>query len=1037
MAVDLLDQILPHVKNAIYPLRSSLQDWKLKEADVPGGQSTSYRDHTWATTQIPFQWIGDKKVFWFRKHVAVPPAFVGKPLAVLLDFQEALLFVNGKPYHGLGDHHKEVFLTEKSRTNESFLLAVRAFSGRKRGVNTFNAAELVVMNRTARALYNGLTTIRELDRVVGHNTMESKEIRELIRRTLIFLKYFKPGGEEYPNAIARALKFLTSTLETEFKTSLPGLIHLVGHSHLDAAWLWTKAESAYKAARIQSTVLRLMEEFPGIKFTQSQAMLFDFTRKSYPDLFKQIKQRILEGRWEAVSPMWVEQDFNIPCGESIIRNILLGKRFFKNELGVDSSVAWLPDSFGFTWSMPQILKKFGLTSFLTTKLLQNDTSVFPYSTFWWQGIDQTKILAHIPPAGLESNLGPKEIRKSWESFLQKDASPVALQTFGYPNEGGGITSEQLESASLLKTIIGLPSSVGSSATEFFAQAEQQVENLPSWNNELYLERYRGTYTTHAWVKKANRECERLLYTGELLAALAMVYGKSPQQRKYPAEELDFAWKTLLSQQYHEIIGGTSIAEVYEESRKDFGEIRDTATRLLRRSASFFVHSAKASKKEFPFVVFNPLPFERDEYVEVDIQSGEKNFSVMNESGLTCEHQVLDRSRGVVRILCHIPAIPSISARSFTVLPSEGRAESARPWRTSDRILESPLFKVRLDKKGALSSIYDKQLRRELIERGKRGNLFQTFQETPEQGETWDLDQAYERQKLDLFHLKNSRFLETGPLRGRIRLDFRSVNGSSLIQDILLYHQHKRIDFQTRVNWRERRTLLKVAFPLNIKTNAATYEIQFGAIRRTTKPKEDADIAKFEVPAQQWAELADAKVGVSLMNDSKYGYDAKANVLRLSLIRSPFYPHPNEPWRLSDDKCTDQGEHLFTYSLYSHPGDWRKGETPLQARMLNIPPLLFPRSVLKRECLPVSFSKRNIQMSCLKKAEESDDLILRLYENHGDTTDCAVTLGFPVKSIEECDLMENPLKALKFSKNKISLRFKPFEIKTLKLMLRKR
>ncbi|MBI3005074.1 MAG: alpha-mannosidase [Ignavibacteriales bacterium] len=1036
MAVDLLDQILPHIKNAIYPLRLSLQDWRLKDADVPGAHSASLRDHSWAVTQIPFQWLGDKKTYWFRKEIRVPEEFTGKQLALLLEFQEALLFINGKPYHGLGDHHKEVFLTDKSRTNETFLLAIQAFSGRKRGVNTFNNAELVVVNRTARALYNGLTTIRELDRIVGHSTPESKELRELIRRTLIFLKYFKPEGEEYPNAIARAQKFLISTLETEFKTSLPGIVHLVPHSHVDIAWLWRPSETAYKAARVQSTVLRLMEEFPECRFTQSQALLSELTRKAFPDIFKQVKQRILEGRWEAVSPLWVEQDYNIPGGEALIRNILLGKRYFKNELETDSTVAWLPDSLGFAWSLPQILKKSGITSLLTTKLLRNDTTVFPHSSFWWQGIDGTRILVHIPPAGLDSTLSPKDIRKSWENFLEKDSNPATLQTFGYSNEGGGINAEQLESSVLLKTITGLPASLISSAKEFFSQAEQQGENLPAWNDELYVERHRGTYTTQAFIKKESRYGERLLYNAELFATLAMVYGKSPAQRKYPSENLKFAWKTLLRNQYHEILSGTSIAEVYEEARKDFEEVRNVTSRVIDRAAHSFIHSAKSSK-EFTFVVFNTLPAERSEYAEISVKSNEKNFSVHDGQGQAVQHQVLERNRGVVRILCYVPKIPPFSTMSLTVRPIEEKPEYVRPWKTSDRILETPLFKVRLDKKGALSSVYDKMLRRELIERGKRGNLFQAFQDTPEQADVWELDQSYERQKLDIFHLKNSRFVEMGPLRARIRLDLRSPNGSSITQDILLYHQLRRIDFQTRVNWRERRTLLKVAFPLNIKTNVATYDIQFGSIKRNTKPKLDADAAKFEVPAQQWADLSEQKLGVSLLNDCKYGYDARANVLRLSLIRSPFYPHPNEPWRLSDDKCTDQGEHQFTYSLYPHPGDWKKGETVLQARMLNNSVVLFANAAATKERVPLAISKRNVQLSSLKKAEDSDDLILRLYECHGETTDCSVAFDFVVKTAEECDLLENPLKGLKLSKGRMALKFQPFEIKTLKLGLRKK
>ncbi len=1036
MTVDLLDQILPHVKDAIYPERRPLPIWKFKDGDVPAAQSSSLRDQAWPSTQIPYQWIGDNKTIWFRHEVTIPPGFIGKPVAVLLEIPEALLFVDGKLCQGLDVHHKESYLTEKGRSHQSFLFAIRASSGRKRGINSFSNAELVVINRTARALYNGLTTLGELDKLASHGSQESKDVRELIRRTLIFLKYFKPEGEEYPNAIGRAYKFLTTSVENEFKTTIPGMVHLIAQSRLDPAWLWTIQETNHKAAATFSNALRVLEEFPGSTFTQSQAFLYELTGRSYPDVLRLVKLKVAEGRWEPVGSMWVEPDCNIPGGESLIRNILLGKKYFKAEFGSDSSVAWLPDSPGFASNLPQILRKSGFSFFFTAKPLKNDKTKFPHNSFWWEGLDGTRILSHVPPVGPEGQLEPKDIKKAWDDFTQKEETPLAAQTFGFGNGGGGISADQMETGKVIETISGLSPSKTSNARDFFTALELQAKALPVWDKELYVEKNRGTYSTQAWIKHENRGCESLLYQSELYASLAGIMGKSPQARRYPVKELERAWSLLIQNQSKEIISGTSISDVYKDSRNDFAEIRTLGDKIIDRSLSAFVEPARKSK-DFSFTAFNALEHERNEYVEVSFTSSEKCFTVKDNEGNLVEHQFLDRSRGTVTLLCYLRSIQPFSSKSFVVTPVPGKAEAPEPWKTSNRIIESPFYRIRLDKKGGISSLYDRQLRRELVEHGKRANLLQTFKDVPEQADVWELEPGFDRHKLDSFVLRSFAFAETGPLRARIRFEYRSDRGSSIIQDMMLYHHEKRIDFATRVNWREQRTLLKAVFPLNIKSHVATFETQFGVIVRTTRPKEDIDKAKFEVPIQQWFDFSEPKLGVSILNDGKYGCDALHNVLRLTLIRSPLYPHPHEPWRLNDDKCTDQGEHRFTYSLYPHSGDWKKGRTIQQARSLNIPLRIVENSIGTMRTTPLELSKPNVIVSCLKKAEDSDDLVLRLYESFGESTDCAVKFGFTVKSAVECDLTENQLKQMKVSKGKLALRFKPFEIKTVKLIFRKK
>ncbi len=1036
MHTDLLTQTLPFIKSHIFPASIPISDWKLKEGDLSNGASTTLNDTTWWNYTIPAPWGGYDKTVWFRKRLSMPEEFAGKRVGLVFDIPEALLYVNGKAYHGIDKNHQEVLLTEKARTNQTFYLALEAYSGRQRELSTFSSAQLVVINPVARALYHGLTALHDIEKLLGQSSPETKDIKELIRQTLIFLKYFKPEGEEYPNAIGRAYSFLSRTLETEYKTSIPGLVHLIAQSHIDVVWLWRLRETIKKCGRTFSTVLRLMEEFPEFNFSQSQAYLYQLTKEHYPEVFKEIKQRIAEGRWQAIGSMWVEPDCNIPNGESLVRQVLHGKRFFKNELGVDSDILWLPDTFGYNWALPQIMKKSGIRYFFTTKLTWNDTNPFHHNTFWWRGIDGSKILTHMPAVGLEGSVNPKDIKKSWESYHEKEKSPNTIQTFGYGDGGGGPTPEQIETARAVKTIAGLPSSLLSTTSQFFKTIEEQAKEFETWNDELYLEKHRGTFTTHGWIKKENRESEALLYTTEMLAVLGMLLGTKGASRKYPQQELEHAWKILLLNQFHDIVPGTAIAEAYDDVRDDFNTLRTACDHIQKQSLSGLVEKEgkKKEAKDFRFSVFNALGWERTAYLTLEIPSQEKSFSVSDGAGDPIEHQVLGRRKGTTLLLCYLENIPPLSFSSLIVTPSAAKPAPPAPWRITNRLVETPGYRVRFDSRGQISSLHDKSLRRELVAKGARANHFQAFKDVPKQWDAWDIEAEYSNRSVDLFKFERLRIIAAGPLRATIRLELRSDNGTRLSQDMHFYHKSPRIDFQTSVTWKEKQTLLKVAFPLNVKTRTATYEIQFGALRRTTKPVDSQQKAKFEVPAQQWADLSEPKFGVSLLNDCKYGYDASDSTLRLTLLRSPHYPHAIEPWRLNDERLTDQGEHIFTYALYPHAGDYTVGESLQRARELNQPLVVVGGTPEQIPSL-VTVSSPNIIIDSIKKAEDSDDVVIRLHEAYGQTLKTTLTFGVRADAAADCDLLEQEISVLKISKSKLALKFTPFEIKTLRIKFR--
>ena len=647
------------------------------------------------------------------------------------------------------------------------------------------------------------------------------------------------------------------------------------------------------------------------------------------------------------------------------------------------------------------------------------------------GIDKTKILAHFSPVGLEGQITPKFIKKNVNPAEQESPILPTLQTYGFGDGGGGPIKENLEFAAVLKTIIGLPPSQLSTVQDFFKQLEEQSENLPTWNNELYLETHRGTYTTQAKIKKENRECENLLYSSELLSTIAMSFGKNSTARRYPKQKLEDAWKKLLLNQFHDVITGTSIADVYNDAQRDYQDIRTICADVIGNCIQGLSLPAKKSKSEFHFTLFNSLGWQRNDYVEIFVKSKEKYFSVEDSDGKPVPHQFVERTKSGQTLLCFVENIPAFGFKHLLVRANKNKSESVEPWTAASNKLETPFYRLRLDSKGAFKSIYAKQLRRELFQKGGTGNHFATFRDVPKQWEAWNIDAEYEKHRIDLWKLKQYKIIEQGPLRAAIRLELKTENGSVLSQNIYFYHNSPKIDFKTHIRWQEKQVLMKVSFPFNMKISSATYEIQFGAINRSSKPRADEDIAKFEVPAQQWADMSDAKYGVSLLNDCKYGYSAKENLLQLTLLRSPHYPNPIDPMHC-DDGLIDQGEHDFCYSLFPHSSNWTKGGTIQRARELNNPVLIYPNIQAVNIPSLFEFSKPNIIVDAIKKAEDSDAVIIRMHEAHGISTDTSLLFGVDASIATECDLLENEEKPHKIVKSKLVLKFKPFEIKTLKL-----
>lgn len=1045
MKIPLFAEILSQLERRIYTSKISLPHWLIAEENSIEPSEKNFLG-SWRLGGpndvrpyvVTESFGGYDKTVWFKNKISIPKEFNGKPVVFVADFAEALLYVNSKPFHGMDLNHQEVLLTNKARRNETFSLDIQAYCGRTKEKASLNTAFIATLNAEARSLFNALSILKNFYDTTAEAGNAATQLTEQLQNVLVPFKGIPPHSLAFDDAIWRAHAVLRRASNPKPSTSRSSYatpsLHLIAHSHIDVVWLWTLKETMRKCARTFSTALRLLDEFPEFTFAQSQALLYEFTKQNYPELYAQIKRRVKEGRWEPVGAMWVEPDCNIPNGESLVRQILYGKKFFKAEFGIDVKEVWLPDTFGYSWALPQIMKKAGIEYFFTTKLTWNDTTRFPHGTFWWKGIDGSRVLAHLPPVGLEGMVEPKHLVKSLREHPERRQSPHVLQTFGYGDGGGGPTKRDVEAARTLSA--SAHSARLSNVRPFFRSvkrtAQRNESRLPEWNDELYLELHRGTYTTHAWIKKANREAERLLYKTELLCSLAVLAGK-----KYPGAEIESAWKKLLLNQFHDIVPGTAIADAYVDARQAFEDIAETCSHLKEKALACFVQKPtvkglRSTSKGRAFTLFNSLSFTRAEYVTLRFRSKAKRFVVLDEDGQLIVSQLISARNGDVELLCFIENILPFSFTQLTVYDEKGirDAESNTHWRK--KRLQTPFYVVEFSTDGTISSLYDKSLKRELIPKGRRANQFQTFRDTPKQWDAWEIDPHYHHQRFNLFKFVRAEVVELGKLRAVIRVQHEARSGSRLSQEIAFYHASKRIDFVTTVDWREERTLLKVAFPMKVKARVATFETQFGSLKRTTKPTTPAEKAKFEVPAQQWADMSDKRFGISLLNDCKYGYDAKGDTLRLTLIRSPHYPHPQEPWWLTDEAITDQGIHTFTYSLYPHEGDWRGGETIKRSRELNNPVIIFAGQLHNSPTPFLATSKSNIVVDSIKKAEESDQLVVRFHEAHGKKTRTRIQFGHAPEQAEETDLLERRIKQLPTHGGRLELQFAPFEIKTLKI-----
>lgn len=969
--------------------------------------------------------------FWFRLTGTVPEEFAGRPLAVVAEVGgERTVWKDGSPWCGVDHEHSDFGWLEGSAMSErsvaqggeELVYYVQSYTRNAQTTvhgkeqprtptsETVDRAEIVVVDFEIRDLIydvdftlNLLETIDEKD--PAHAT--------ILRALNDVVNAFATSGRDSVSRCRKIVRDALGTLNGEMKhTIVP-----VGHAHLDTAWLWPIHITKKKMAHTTATQLGLLERYPEYIFVHSQASQYEWLEKEYPALFERVKAAVRRGQWEPVGSMWVEADCNLTGAESLVRQFLYGRRYFREKLGYETQDMWLPDVFGYSAALPQILAKFNIPYFLTQKISWNQINKFPHHTFWWQGIDGTKVWTHFPPADTyNSSAEPKEVVYAVHNYKDHARSDQSLYVFGFGDGGGGPTERHLEFLRRGRLAPNYPDvASGKRAIDFFRDAKARSKDLATWVGELYLELHRGTYTSQAANKRNNRLCEFLLRDAEWLASFAPNFPAS-----YPAAELEEAWKLVLLNQFHDIIPGSSVREVYEDSDVDYAKVREIGERLVDDALQQISDAFETSTMARPVAVFansgmvtqGELAWD-EEVVPASLITADESLPVqlVEEFG--------DRKL--------IFPTPQAALGTVTVGDLSDNAPAAKGrLKSSNRRIENGELAVRFDPHGNITSIQSLDDGTEFIDPGKLGNLFQLLDDKPLFWSAWDVDvYAYETAQ-DLVKSESFEIVERGPVR--VAAEVVKRFGNSTIRQRISLGPTPGVRFDTEIDWREEDKMLKVAFPVNVNSPRATYEIQFGSVERPTHYNTSWDLAKFEVCAQKWVDLSEGDQGAALLNDGKYGYDVHGNVMRLSLLRSPKAPDP----------LCDMGVHRFSYVLMPHFMPHNYANVVQAAYAFNAPVRV---SRIKPQAgevgsLPalVACEDRNIVIETVKKAEDSDDLIVRLYECHNSRGRAELSCARPIRSASLCDLEEKDVAELDVQDGLVAFDYRPFEIVTLKLRL---
>jgi alpha-mannosidase len=1019
-------------------------------------------DAQWRKISCPAPWGKPWNCAWFRA-VYRAPEKQGRPLFLsVLPNADSLAFIDGKASGAFNMFHKKLRIdadgAEHTLHVEAYAGHPYKGSGPLQGEkiiitlgkqldsfpNTFEGGFLLEQIPAVYSLYYDVLALAGAAKEMDKDSLRKARIISGLFEALGELSLSTAGdpasaGGELEKQAARAAERLAPLLRAKNGDTVP-TVYLVGHAHLDHAWLWHIGETERKAARTFINMTRFAAEYPEFVFIQSQPCQLEIVKNEYPAVFEAVKETYKKGGWEPNGGMWVEADCNIPSGESLIRQFLYGKAFNREAFGYEADTLWLPDVFGYAAALPQILSGCRIKYFVTSKINWNDTTRFPYDTFIWRGIDGTGIRTHFITSratGYNGRVNPESLRETWREVQHKELQSGVVKSIGEGDGGGGTLRADLEMARRLTNLEGLPRAMWKPVSAALEEIFSQDVQWPEWRGELYLELHRGTYTTQARTKRNNRRAEFALRHTEWIAALcAKALGRSAT---YPREELDKAWKQILTLQFHDIIPGSSIRRVYQEAEAAHRGILADMASLGERCRRRLLDKSGADA-----LVFNDLSWERRDPQTIPAEkletAGAKCGALRGEDGTVYPVQYFKDLKGRERAVC-APKLPPLGWAAFSRIGGDSSPGPVFSYR--DGLLETPFYRVAFEASGRIGSLVDLRRQTELVAAGGSFNSFVSAEDVPVYWEAWDIDADWTRYLQEETSLVSSEVASQGPVSFRLRQTYRIASASTLVQDLVFYREDPRIEFQTRVDWRERRRLLKVGFDTAIDSGEVRCEVQYGHVFRNTHRNLPQDRAKFEICAHKWICLEEgAGGGLALLNNCKYGHDVSSLAgsdgrtttrMRLTLLRSPKAPDPE----------ADYGEHFFTYALLPFPESFAASRTVRCAYELNSGAALEASQGAAAETgspAAASYSFCSVEggaviVECVKAPESGGGgFVLRLYESLGGRARTVLRFSGPIAGAEETDMLEENGKALPFTGRELPLEFRPFEIKTLLVTL---
>ena len=967
--------------------------------------------------------VGYDETRYFEAEITVPSNFEGKKVYLSIDFGgEALVRINGEIVGAVSSrensgwvHRTKILFKDGVKTGEKLNIQIEgtvdcagfcnnAMAGEKYMEYRMKKAELIAVDKLTESYWFDISTAWD-----AYENCEDQYVKSRLFNAMddsVHQLDFDFGGEAFIASVPKAVNVLWGEIE-KIEYSTPGEVIMAGHSHLDVAWLWTVREITRKTARTFANNLALMDNYPDFKFTQSQAVLYDFMKKHYPDIFERVKEKVKNGQWEIVGNAWVEADTNIASGEALVRQLLYGREFFMKEFGVSSDIYWLPDCFGFTWALPQIIKRSGMKYFMTSKLFYNDTNEFPHSVFRWRSHSGDEILAYLCKQPYQSEYNAEYVTSLRKNNRQNSIVDVSCGMFGYGDGGGGCTYKQVETGKRIEKLPGMPKTTNGKVADFFKAIDGDFDKLPVYDGELYYENHRGTFTSQAFIKENNIRGEFMMRNAEILN----VFGG----KEYPAEKMEEAWKILLINQFHDILPGTSIHEAMENTREEYAQLRQLGGELVRKGKDGILN--KISVKDDSVLVWNMLTWQTKGIVKAEIPYMAKG--IKNSDGKLLTSKVYEEN-GKYYIEFLADPVPAFGYGVFTLCDETAEVENVK---VTKNTIENKYLKVILDDNGLIDEVTDKTTGRQILT-GK-GNLMTISHDKPIHESAWNMEFDYQMKFWELRDAESVEVVEASPLRGAVRV-VRKFHESTITQDIILEKDKPTLDFDTTVDWHEREKVLKAEFPVDIRNRNASCEIAHGAAEYPTHYNTCYDQAKFELCAHKWADLSEGGYGASIINDCKYGYNVHDNMMKITLLRGPICPDP----------MGDLGMHHFRYSFYPHAGTWRDADTVR---------LGFEENVrLEGEFIGgtggndvghtyAKIDGESVILDAVKPAQDGRGYIVRMYES--ETRHCTVKASFELEysKVIECNLMECDEQEIDCENGEFTFKMKPHEVKTFRLV----